>query len=363
MRTSMSIQREIVFTKTPLRKTFRYRDEFQLMPYTSKVGPPITKYVVDYPCYLEYKIPDAYQNERRNFNLELNKDREICILLTAFSPYRFFTIDIHASSWGVKIPLWGGEAELLLMSENNCNLSKYEEIDILNQMSEYYYPCFYYPDKGLDLNINNFSEVEVEERMKLKKMYSYLGTHEQDRYDVRNDKAEVTLSEETVKCFDAYFALDEATKAKVFSAAFLISDSISLGDFKNSLSFLAAVAALETLADIANSDKEQVIEACKSCHAISSSPYKCPKCGRPIWGVTKKVKEFLKEYVSANDEDVANYNKIYNFRSKITHTGGIFLMDSVFRGSKEKRDLEFNLRHKLIGYARRAIINLLLKNQ
>ena len=354
----MSIYREIIFTKTPLRKSFRFRDEFQLIPYTSDFGPEITKYVVDYPCFLEYRLPNISDNKYGS-NVLLNKEREFCILLTAFSPYRFFNYDIHASSWGVKIPLWGIEAEHLLMSKNNSNLSKYEEIDVFNQVSEYYYPYFHYPYKGQDLSIDNFSEA-VENKMRLKRIYHYLGTYEQDRYDVRNDEVEVILSEETVKCFDAYFALDEAAKAKIFSAAFLISDSISLGDFKNSLSFLAAVAALETLADIANSDKEQVIEACGSCHAVFSSPYKCPKCGRPIWGVTKKVKEFLKEYVSARDDDIANYNKIYNLRSKITHTGDIFLIDSVFNGSKEKRNLEYNLGHKLIEYARRAIINLLL---
>lgn len=354
----MSIHREIVFTKTPLRKSFRYRDEFQLIPYTSNYGPDITKYVVDYPCFLEFRIP-SISDDKCGSNVLINKEREICKLLTAFSPYRFFTIDIHASSWGVKIPLWGVEAEHLLMSKNNSNLSKYEEIDIFNQVSEYYYPCFHYPYKGQDLSIDNFSEA-VGDKMRLKRMYHYLGTYEQDRYDVRNDEVEVILSEETVKCFDTYFAMDEATKAKIFSAAFLISDSISLGDFKNSLSFLAAVAALETLADIANSDKEQVIEACGSCHAIFSSPYKCPKCGRPIWGVTKKVKEFLKEYVSANAEDVAYYNKIYNLRSKITHAGDIFLMDSVFNGPKEKREMEFNLRGKVIVYARQAMVNLLL---
>lgn len=355
----MSIYREIVFTKTPLRKSFRYRDEFQLIPYTSDFGPEITKYVVDYPCFLEYRLP-SIPDDKYGSNVLLDKEREICILLTAFSPYRFFTYDIHASSWGVKIPLWGVEAEHLLMSENNSNLSKYEEIDVFNQVSEYYYPGFYYPFKIQDFIIRNYSDVAAENRMELKKKYNDFCRHEQDRYDVRNDDAEVTLSEETVKCFDTYFALDEATKAKIFSAAFLISDSISLGDLKNSLSFLAAVAALETLADIANNDKEQVIEACGSCHAVLSSPYKCPECGRPIWGVTKKVKEFLKEYVSGRDDDIANYNKIYNLRSKITHTGDIFLMDSVFNGPKEKREIEFNLRSKLIVYARRAMVNLLL---
>ena len=86
-----------------------------------------------------------------------------------------------------------------------------------------------------------------------------------------------------------------------------------------------------------------------------------PQCGRPIWGVTAKVKNFLKEYVSSNDEDVKNYNKIYNLRSKITHTGDIFTGDSIYDSDEDRRDRENKMEYKLIEYARRGMVSVMMK--
>ena len=124
---------------------------------------------------------------------------------------------------------------------------------------------------------------------------------------------------------------------------------------------MAGVAALETLSDMVTNDKDLIEEDCHSCHHIKSSPYICPKCGRPIWGVTAKVKNFLKEYVSSNDEDVKNYNKIYNLRSKITHTGDIFTGDSIYDSDEDRRDKENKMEYKLIEYARRGMASVMMK--
>ena len=132
-------------------------------------------------------------------------------------------------------------------------------------------------------------------------------------------------------------------------------------DYRYSLSFLAAVASLETMADIADNGNNQVIEECGSCHSIKYSPYTCPKCGKYIWGVTTKVKEFLKTHVSQKEEDVANYNKIYNLRSKITHVGDIFIKDSIFKSTETREHQEFEMGYKAIAYARQALKSLMLK--
>lgn len=171
---------------------------------------------------------------------------------------------------------------------------------------------------------------------------SYIGC-EQDRFDIRNKRAELKLSEETLQCLNAYHCLDKETRSKVFSAARLISDSIALKDYRYSLSFLAGVASLETLAEMVYHDNEKVVEDCHYCHAIKSSPHYCSNCGRPIWGVTAKVKKFLNEYVSDDKTDVKNYNKIYNLRSKITHLGDIFSMDTIFKASEKKKRKSFIL--------------------
>lgn len=344
----MPIYRIIAFTKTPLRKAFRYRDVFQLVPYTTDFKPEVSKYVVDYPCFLEYSLPD----DHCDLKAQWDKDRELPVLLTAFSVYRVFIYDFHASSWGVNFPTFSID---YIAKETQ---KSYEEIR--SETPEFNYAGFFYQDPKQILKENAFTEIAEENRMAVLKRYlSYIAI-EQDRYDIRNDYAEINFSEETIRCLDAYFAMGEVQRKKIYSAARLISDCIAIKGYRHSLSFMAGVAALETMADMVTKENEQVVEDCPSCHAIASSPYKCQKCGRPIWGVTAKVKNFLKEYVSNNKADVKMYNRIYDLRSKITHTGDIFINDSIFDADDARTSKENLMEYKLLEYARRAMAGLLI---
>ena len=80
-----------------------------------------------------------------------------------------------------------------------------------------------------------------------------------------------------------------------------------------------------------------------------------------IWSILNFSKNFLKEYVSSNDEDVKNYNMIYNLRSKITHTGDIFTGDSIYDSDEDRRDRENKMEYKLIEYARRGMASVMMK--
>lgn len=343
----MKYFREIVFTKAHLERAFRYKDLFQLLPYQPKWRKPyISKYVVDFPCVLEYCLSEE---ECKDVQQLLDKEREICILLTAFSIYRVFQYDIHASSWGVKIPFYCSDTE-----------SKRQLRRMHSQVSEFYYPMFFYPRIKKDLKITGFTEVPPEGMMVIAEHYQSYLHFEHGRFDVKREPA-LSFAKDTVRCLDEYYALNESSRKKVFSAARLITDSIELMDYRYSLSFLAAVASLETMADIADNGNNQVIEECGSCHSIKYSPYTCPKCGKYIWGVTTKVKEFLKTHVSQKEEDVANYNKIYNLRSKITHVGDIFTKDSIFKSTETREHQEFEMGYKAIAYARQALKSLMLK--
>ena len=345
----MAIFRTIVFTKTPLRKAFRYKDVFQLVPYTKDFKPEVSRYAVDYPCFLEYSLPD----DNCDGKAQWDKDRELPILLTAFSIYRVFIYDFYASSWGVRYPVFSYDYVINELEE--------DEKDILKEDPVFYYPSFHYQDPTHKLKDNIFSGVAEADTMPLRQQYGLYFDLEQDRYDIRNDKAEITFSEETAKCFDAFFIMDEEKQKKIYSAARLISDCIALKHYRHSLSFMAGVAALETLADLVSNDKDLIKEDCPLCHHIAASPYTCQKCGRPIWGVTAKVKNFLKEYVSSDDVDVRNYNKIYNLRSKITHTGDIFTRDSIYDSDENKMIKENQMKYKLIEYARRGMISVMMK--
>ena len=346
----MGIFRTIVFSRTPLRKVFRYKEVFQLVPYTDEFEPKVSKYAVDYPCFLEYSMPDV-KDGIRDVEAEWLREHEICTLLTAFSEYRVFMYDIHAFSWGVKFPVYcldyfqSGKEEL--------------DHDLLNEKAEFYHPGFYYKDVNHLLKENEYSVAEEEQMMKLKEHSSLYTSFEENRCDTRNKDAELCFAKDIVQCLDVYFGLNVDVRSKVYSSARLIYDSIELMGYRHSLSLLAGVAALETMANLMTKDEDKVVEACGSCHAIASSPYTCKECGRPIWGVTKKVIEFLKEFVSSEEDDVKNYKNIYNLRSKITHTGDIFLEDTVFWEKREQGVKQFEIGCKVIEYARRGIVGVL----
>lgn len=348
----MPIYRTIAFTKTPLRKAFKYRDVFQLVPYTFDFKPEVSKYAVDYPCFLEYSL----SNDNCDLKAQWNKERELTVILTAISIYRVFIYDFYASSWGVKFPTFSID---YIAKEEQKSID-----EIINESPEFYYSGFFYKDPKSILN-NTFTEFVEEDRMAVLKSYFSFIAIEQDRYDIRNDYAEICFSEETIRSLDAYFSMGEDVRKKVYSAARLISDCIALKDYRHSLSFMAGVAALETMADMDTNNDEKVVEACSSCHAIESSPYTCSKCGRPIWGVTAKVKNFLKKYVSCDEVDIKMYNKIYDSRSKITHTGDIFLNDSIFDTDDKRMAKENIMEYKLLEYARRGLVGLLtsIKNE
>ena len=161
----MGVYRTIVFTRTPLRKVFRYKGEFQLVPYTDKFEPKVSKYAVDYPCFLEYSMPDG-KDGIRDSEAEWLREHEICTLLTAFSEYRVFMYDIHAFSWGVRFPIYcldyfqSGKEEL--------------DYDLLNEKAEFFHPGFYYEDVNQLLKENVYTVAEEEELMELKEHSFYI---------------------------------------------------------------------------------------------------------------------------------------------------------------------------------------------
>ena len=87
----MKTYQEIVFTRTPLKKCFRYKDKFRLLPFNNS-SIKNNLFVVDYPCVLEYQLATT---DPISIETQLNTEIELCLLLTAFSTYRFFTYDIR----------------------------------------------------------------------------------------------------------------------------------------------------------------------------------------------------------------------------------------------------------------------------
>ena len=129
-----------------------------------------------------------------------------------------------------------------------------------------------------------------------------------------------------------------------------------------SISFLSFVSSIETLVNLEYKDKkDDIVFECHDCQTLKSSPISCKKCGRPIWGIKAKFKTFLKTYVAASDDSMAKFNRIYNLRSAIVHTGALLLGDEqIDWGLSEKADSQFITHIETMQVARLSLVNWLL---
>ena len=75
--------RNIIFTKVPLLKAYRYRDVFQLVPFFYFKNMPFSKYAWHFPAVLEYEVRDVkeeiqpYEDELREKGLPIEVVNEL----------------------------------------------------------------------------------------------------------------------------------------------------------------------------------------------------------------------------------------------------------------------------------------------
>ena len=101
--------RSIYFTETPLKKKYRYKDIFQIIPLDSKIAPS-SPYARHFPLFLEYfiELPD---DDFRRINADIidkitiksSLEREILELLTSFTNHRFIRYE-NSDFWGIVSP-------------------------------------------------------------------------------------------------------------------------------------------------------------------------------------------------------------------------------------------------------------------
>ncbi len=124
-----------------------------------------------------------------------------------------------------------------------------------------------------------------------------------------------------------------------------------------SLSFFSFVSSIETLVNY-EFRNERVEYTCNDCKALSSSERNCKKCGSPIWGVSAKYREFLFKYVSNDPNAKKMYNKIYDIRSKITHTEYLMNGENFLNWNFDDKTEEIARKHlEAMQLARRSLIN------
>lgn len=342
--------RRVIFTKTPLRNHYRFKDVFQIFPIDSKTAPS-NPYARHFPLFLEYFID---YDDRNGIEVDAitdlieqqNKEYEIINLLSVLTNHRFFKYQTDKNIWAIMTPNVGFD-----------NLDEEEKRLFNNQRSLWVFGGYMYPDLGQDLQITQFSEPVCPEMIFEAPHYSYFTNNPVEKHD-----DSIRFPESINSCLDSYFALPSKTIHKVKSCIYLACDGIDISDFKRSLAFLSFISAIEGLVGLEVQD-DQIKFACKSCQSIQDSPYKCPNCGRPIWGIKTKLVEFLRKFVAGSEKSAQTYREIYNLRSKMTHQSQLFTGDYDLSMENDKLDLkhsEWLMKLKTLQLFRISLTNWLL---
>lgn len=214
------------------------------------------------------------------------------------------------------------------------NISKEQTYLYNNQYSFWAIGGYMYPNLGKELEIKEFSEVKFPPMTLISPYYQYFTNDPIEKTD-----GKIRFPECIISCLDSYFSLTPKTLQKVKSCIFLTCDGIDIINHKRSLAFLSFVSAIEGLVSLEIDDNEIVFE-CHNCKAIKESPYQCPKCGKPIWGIKTKFVEFLRKFVAGSEKSAQTYKEIYNLRCKITHQNQLFLGDYELSLDEDKMNIE-----------------------
>ena len=251
-------------------------------------GKPKSPYARHFPIFLEYTID--YQNDEPTdiFSLgaiRINKENEILNLLSCLTNYRFFKYDTSMIGWGVK------------MSDKLVEDMTEEEKQGMGDQ-----------DSGLkeDLRIEQFTDFKPTVSFIEAQMHEYFTDNPIDDYS-----HEVCFPNTLYTALHNYYNLSSETRKKVNSCIYLACDGMDISSNKRSLSFLSYISAIEGLIGLEN----------------DSSPEICPQCKRPVFSVNQNFVKFLSKFVAGSVKSQKKYKDIYNLRSRITHSGKLFLSD------------------------------------
>lgn len=302
----------LVFSNSILKTSFRFEDKFQILPIDME-GKPQSPYARHFPMFLEYTID--YQNDEPTdiFSLgaiKINKEKEILNLLSCLTNHRFFQYNTSMMGWGIRL------AEKLIDDTTDKERQELDGQDSCMFMGVYSY-------QGLkeDLRIEQFTDFKTTASFKEAQMHEYFTENPIDDY-----QHEVCFPNTLYTALHNYYNLSSETRKKVNSCIYLACDGMDISSNKRSLSFLSYISAIEGLVELEVDDNE-ITFACGSCKTIESSPYSCPQCGRPIWGIRQKFVNFLTKFVAGSEQSQKKYKDIYNLRSRITHSGKLFRGD------------------------------------
>lgn len=348
--------KNIIFSKTPLKKIYRFGNEFQIYPINIE-GYPISKNAKHFPLIIEFNYEeDEIQNvkpfekeEDKDLNemisktsFQTNKLIQITNLLSIITNYRFFFYRHTEMNWSIQIP-------------DEVNEQNKDEIN--NTSSAWSAKLYYFKDIGKQLQIEEFSTPKFDAiEQIIQKTYYYFEPLE-------GAEKEINMPNTIDIILLHYFNMELKEKEIVDSAIHQFCNGIDLFDNMKSLSFFSFVSSIETMVNYEFKD-DIVTYHCNDCKSLKESSYNCQKCGSPIWGIAAKYREYLFRYVSNSPEGKKLYNAVYNIRSKITHTGYLLSGDKFLDWDFSNKTEEINMKHlEAMQLCRRSLANWLISKK
>lgn len=339
--------RRIVFANAPLNGSLVIPGHFQLLSCKFPNAPTSSRFG-SIPLVLEFWIDESenpvvdllpvdLQVIAASKSNEYIKLQRLTCLISAISNHRIQASLPHSVDWGWQMPV-GPPQSNAKGTSTVVMFGSYE-----------------YPGMQQDLFIQGFSRtdgrtVELVDH----KAYYFVNP-------VENRGTPIQFSEKMLQMLHNYFNVGKRAQAKLDVVARLICDGLDLHSSMSSLSFLAYVSSIETLANYHFRKSEGVVIECQGCQRVSESPFSCEKCGKPIWGITAKFKEFLKRHAGGHPDNRKLFSRIYTLRSKIVHEGSLLLgNENLFLSKNEKGDKERMTHLNTQQVARFALANWLL---
>ena len=294
-------RRNIIMTKTPLWTAYQYRDVFILQPIVRE-DIPKCPYTRHYPAFVDFYIDtDEDKSEIELIELSIDRVREICTLLTALSNFEFFTYSSMDCAWGAVAPSCSFDD---MTTEEAMYWNKQARNSVW-MLASYTYEGFEY-----DRMISSIALESLNKRMICDNNPKYF-TDKPEEFG----KCGIILPESITYALDTYYSLDRDSRKSVFAAMTLISNGINLGIQYQSLGFISYITSIETLVTLEY--KNIKVKHCK-------------ECGQPQYKIKKKFLDLLAKYVSNTEKSQSKFKKMYDLRSKIAHTGELFISDVEF---------------------------------
>lgn len=326
----------IVFTNTPLTGYFRYKDYFQVYPANLK-NMPKSKLQRDHPAILEFwtddqepvNIPpefDFFKDFRSETALKVLKKDKILGLLSVISNHLFFRYNNLTGAWGVP-----------LLKENPGKEAK-------KWSSKWNLTLYHWPELPEQLNINEFSKIDIPEVKFIDHYKYYLENPNFDFFP----KTVITFPDSINNVLDSYYSKEPDIVSIIDTA---ISFSVSAMEFrllKKTLSLLSSFTSMETMVNLEFRDV---------------NPEKCKACGQLQYKVAQKYRDFLFKYIGSGTSNKKKFNSYYSLRSKIVHTGERLKTENIFSDiPEEEKDKEFLDHLEILQLGKLSIVNWLMEN-